>query len=304
MSKRIVIQPYKTAGADSVIWGQWYFSYDRDFHNRTAEPQPWDALTEMWMSSRVSIHPERLLSQTGVAQIADITLVGQVESPKTYFRGIGATVLSLDDWSDGANEIDVDVSVHLPPGSCAARITASMQLILGVEQEASGDRTVATRVGSRLAASGTEPFNLDPKTPLFPTEAIAFSGLLPVGVPWFTSVIYDDLDDAFYGAVRLYINTEHPGAGIVLANVDPVASIMNTALKVDVVRSLFTQVSAREGSNIDVRRYHPESVGSVLESMSASYLRSSLRDAIGMMRTDPAEFESRLQAALEYMRGV
>lgn len=304
MSKRIVIQPYKTVGVNSVIWGQWHFSYDDNFKNRLTEPPPWDAMTEMWMSCAVSIHPERLLAQTGISNITDIILVGQVESPRTYFRGIGTRALSLDDRLDGSDEIEVLVSVHLPRGSCAAQIKASLHLVLGAEQDNTQDRTVATRVGSRLAVSESEKFILDPQTPLFPTEALSFAGLLPVGVPWFTSVIYDDLDDAFYGAVRLYVNTAHPGAAIVLTSDDPMAPLVNTALKVDVVRSLFSQVSSREAGNIDVRRYRPESLGSVLESMSGSYLRSSFRDAMQMIRNDPAEFESRLQSALDYMRGA
>lgn len=300
MSKRISIQPYKTAGVDSVIWGGWKFSEDDSLSRLVDHPPAWDPVTELWITGSVKVHRGRFLAQTGLQSMTGLSLVAVVETPRSFFRGID--VQPLRELPD-QDELVADVVVHLPAGSCAPEMKASMHVILTEESQNPTDPIAPNKMGSKLAASGSETFNLDPQSPLFPTEAMAFSGLLPAGVPWYLSVIYDELDDAFYGAVRLYVNTEHPGGRAALA-ADSTDLAVRSSLRVDIVRSLFQQVSVREGFEISEKEYPGDSLGGVLSSMSSWYFRSTLKGALQLLRLDPLEFDSRLQAALEYMRGV
>lgn len=300
MSKRISIQPYKTAGDDSVIWGGWQFSGDRSLARLVTQPPAWDPMTELWITGSVKVHRGRFLAQTGLQSATGLSLVAIVETPRSFFRGTDIQPLwELPD----RDELIADVVVHLPAGPCSPDLKASMHLILTQDRLNPSNPLAPKETGARLAASALTSFNLDPQSPLFPTEAMAFSGLLPAGVPWYLSVIYDDLDDAFYGAVRLYVNTEHPGGRSALSGESAEVAV-RSSLRVDIVRSLFQQVSVREGVEVSEKEYAGDSLGGVLSSMSSWYFRSSLKSALQLLRLDPLEFESRLQASLEYMRGV
>lgn len=296
---RLVLQPYRVMGLDSVIWGEWQFFYEGS-EERFYSPPPWDSATSLWISCRVKVHLPRLLLQTGVRDAKQLLLVAQVDS-STYFRGIASTQLS--NTPQETAEKDFEVAVHLPPGSCASKISASAHILLGEIDQAMDDPTVANRIGARLASSGRKEFNLDPLAPLFPTEAMAFDGMLPIGAPWLLNVAYEDLNDAFYGAVRLFINTSHPGGRAALSS-NSGSTLLTASLKVDIVRSLFLQVAAHEGSVPANRDYEPDSVGQVLQSMSSSYFNSDFDKVVKMLRSDPIEFDARLQSSLEYMKVV
>lgn len=298
---RLVLQPYRVALDNSVIWEKWQFFYN-DSAQRFDSPPPWDSMTSLWMSRKVLVHIPRFMDQTGLSDARQLLLVGQIDSLGTYFRGID-TKSPAEDLSGPGDQLELEVAVHLPPGICSSRIIASTHIVLGGVNEHVTDVTVANRVGARLASSGGSSFNLDPLAPLFPTEAMAFDGVLPVGVPWLLNVAYEDLNDAFYGAVRLFINTSHPGGKAVLEGSES-SSLLTAALKTDIVRSLFQQVAAKEGTLPPRQEFINDSIGRVLQNLSSNYFNSTADRVIKVLQTDPVEFDARLQSSLDYMKGI
>lgn len=299
MGSKIRMMPHRTAAPSSLIWGSWSVSTGAEFQAASTYIRGWDFSTECILRAEVVIDAASLLSSTGLLTLQDVLLVAQVECSSTFFRATNSTFLT----ANGGSSHIVDVS--LPPGQCASQISASLHLVLGRDLHSQEDPTIASHIGARLASSDVTRLELGAKASLFPTEALDFSGSLPANVPWVMNVTYEDLDDAFLGAARLFVNTAHPGGRVALDDAHPNASTVRSALRVDVVRSLILQVASHERSVFDAaREYDSESIGQVVASFCKHALKADLTSVARMIVHDPIEFEARLHASFGYLQQV
>lgn len=287
--------PYRTATPASVTWGPWLVSTGAEFQPLPSELQEWDFDTACTLRGSVSVDEADLLESTGLGSVDDVVLVAQVDCPSTLLRKTASKRLI-----QGRHTMSIDV--ELLPGECAVHVSLSLHLVLGRETH-SNDPTVATQTGSRLAASDEQRIGLGGDALRFPTEALAFSGILPAAAPWILNLTYDDLDDAFLGAARLLINTNHPAGRVALDSAHQNSTIIRSALKTDIVRLLIRQVAAQESLVFDQHReYEPNSVGYVVASLCKNDLKGNLNSITRLIMDDPAEFESRLQSGLGYLQ--
>lgn len=238
-----------------------------------------------------------LLRSTGLRVLDDILLVAQVECTSTFIRTTRSLFLS------SAADSTYNVDVCLAPGQYAGQVSASLHLVLGRDLPTSQDATVASRMGARLASSDVLKLELGAKGSLFPTEALEFSGSLPSEVPWIVNVAYEDLNDAFLGAARLFVNTAHPAGLVALNDAHANAKLIRSALRVDIARSLILRVASQEKATFDGSAdFDPESIGYVVATFCKHQLKADLVSIARMIINDPIEFEARLQAGFGYLQ--
>jgi hypothetical protein len=137
----------------------------------------------------------------------------------------------------------------------------------------------------------------------FPTQALSFADAgLPSDAPWHLSLAYDEPEDAFAGAVQLFLNTDHKRIADMIGpdgDPDSVADIQGH-LSFDVARQLI--LSAVRDERLDSRTdWGEDTVGAVLEALCG---RTSRRNAVGCRAAheqDANSFETELKAQLGYM---
>lgn len=297
MPSKIRMMPHRTAAPSCLVWRPWRISTGSEFREVTTSVEGWDFSTDCTLRGEVVINAAELLRSTGLLSIEHVLLVAQVECSSTLVRTTNSLFLSEDKGSA------YTVDVRLPPGQYASQISASLHLVLGHDVPTVPDPTIASRTGARLASSEVSKLELGAKGSLFPTEALDFSGSLPSGVPWLMNLTYEDLDDAFLGAARLFVNTAHPAGRVALDNEHANAPLIRSALRVDIVRSLILQVASQERSVFDAsREFDPESIGHVIASFCKHEFKADLASVARMITSDPIEFETRMQAAFGYLQ--
>jgi hypothetical protein len=263
----------------------------------TSSIEDWDFSTESTLQGEAVINAPELLRSTGLTSLDDILLVAQVDCHATYSRTTSSLFLSPTE------NFTYKIDVRLEPGQYAGQLSASLHLVLGRELPTSQDITVPSRIGARLASSDVLKLELGTKGPLFPTEALDFAGSLPSEIPWILNLAYEDLDDAFMGAVRLFINTAHPAGMAALNDAHANSALVRSALRVDIARSLILKVALQERTTFDLsREFDAESIGHVVNSFCKHQLKADLDAIARMIASDPIEFEARLQAGFGYLR--
>lgn len=299
MPAKLRLMPHRTTTNAAVAWGAWTVSFGEEFIVLPSELTKWDFASECTLRATVSLDEQQFLETTGLSSIEDVELVAQVDCPSTYVRITEAIPLKRQDRGT------YTIEMRLAPGQYSSQILLSLHLILARDLETTVDSTVATRRGSRLGNSESMKVQLGSTVSKFPTEALPFTGALPADAPWILNITYSDLDDAFLGAARLFLNTNHPGARVALDESHPSSSIVRSALRVDVARSLILQVASRERSNTELsRKFDPNSIGYVTDALCRTELKGILASVIRLLEHEPSEFEARLQANLGYLRQV
>lgn len=297
MPSKIRMMPHRTASPACVGWGPWRISTGAEFRTLGGSIEKWDFGTESTLRGEAVIDAPELLRSTGLLSLDDILLVAQVECNSTFIRTTSSQFLS------SAEDSIYKIDVCLEPGQYAGQLSASLHLVLGRGLPTPRDITVPSRMGARLASSDVLKLELGTSGSLFPTEALDFSGSLPSGVPWILNVTYEDLDDAFMGAVRLFVNTAHPAGLVALNDEDANAKLVRSALRVDIARSLILRVASQERATFDLsREFDAESIGHVVASFCRHRLKADLDSVARMITNDPIEFQARLQAGFGYLQ--
>lgn len=297
MPTKVRMMPHRTMTSAAVAWRPWEVSFGAEFVELPAELASWDFASECTVRASAVIDEQVLLESTGLPSIEDIELVAQVECASTYVRTTESVALERRDTAE------YSVSVRLAPGCYSSQIALSLHLVLGRDLQSANNTAVAARRGSRLGSSEVTKVQLGATSSRFPTEALAFSGVLPPSAPWILNVAYDDLNDSFLGAARLLVNTNHPAGRVALDSTHANAPLVRSVLMVDVTRSLILQVAAKERAGFDLsREFDSNSIGYVVDSLCRTEMKGNLDSVIRMLGTDPSEFESRLQASFGYLQ--
>ncbi|WP_157692869.1 hypothetical protein [Pedococcus dokdonensis] len=219
-------------------------------------------------------------------------IVVTVDCPSTSRRFVSR--LGVDEYLASS---DASIDVDVPAGAVALELKMTCHVVLKGSRAAHGH--TATLSGSRLAESPTTRLVLEGDASRFPTEALSFNDLRWEPAAWSVRIDVDDMNDAFRGAVRLVLNTDHPvGAG--LAAADPKTyGALGSVVRIDIVRAIllvaFERVVGREGG---ASGFDDESFGSVARQMANDHFGMSL-EAVGEMKVaDAARFERVLQSSM------
>ncbi|MGN7246802.1 hypothetical protein ACTHQ1_03615 [Janibacter anophelis] len=185
-------------------------------------------------------------------------------------------------------------TVRIPRESVANRLEMAVQFVVMPRV----DR--AHGPGARVLAGPKKRTMLEGDGARFPTEPVSFNSMGWQPALWRVNFDFDGPDDAFAGAVRLFVNVDHPGSSSLL---DPEATggdITRAFLRLDIVRVVLTKL-AREasllGAPVASRDEDETSVVSVADQLSRQWLKLDLDEALLLVDRSPEKFELGLQAA-------
>lgn len=185
-------------------------------------------------------------------------------------------------------------SVTIPRESVAKRLEMAVQFIV-VSRASDGHG-----LGARLLVGPTKGTQLEGDGARFPTEPVSFKAMGWGPALWKVRLSFDSPEDAFAGAVRLFVNVDHPGASSLLDPQAPSGHVIRAFLRQDIVRVVLSALAreARVGSAVIAPQDDEDaaSVVGVANTLSREWLKSDVDEAIALLERSPEDFDTNLQA--------
>lgn len=256
----------------------------------------WNYVTDSTVHGRVTIDPEKVISQSGLSAddgMRRLLAVLRVDCPSTGRRYLWAKPVGVDQRA-------VDIAVEVPAGQTANDLEVRYEVVLDGPDGAAGNNRAAYLKGSRLFVSDDlYRFRLEGDSALFPVEAVKFrGGEFPVGSTWLVKFQAEDLNAPFLGSVRLFVNRDHPAAEALLG-------AENTIAQPIMIRDILLQMLMSVALNTSedaVDEFDEGSTGAALEELCATYLDVTLRGAVDLLRSDPGRVFALLQAGTDFLK--
>lgn len=187
--------------------------------------------------------------------------------------------------------VDISVRLHIPRGQAAVSLRLQCHVLVGI------DRLPGLPKGSRLAESRPTTLMLEGEGGRFPTEPVSFSQAGLTGGPWHLDVRFDDVEESFMGAVRLFVNTDLPSGEALLDPDHPRHALLQQVLRWDLMRTLLWSVALQVNPlHLPLNHEDDSSIGAVLDALCRSRWGLSLAEAVSSVQQDSAGFERRLRA--------
>lgn len=258
----------------------------------------WDYLTEMKVEARLTYDPEKLIAQSGLvgSELRRVTAIVRADCQSTGERSSGRTRIDLA-------RHDVALALEIPAGSVAEELEVRYEVVLdGPDSEATADRAAHLK-GSRLYASDRPyRFRLEGDGSLFPVEAVSFrGGEFPARSAWLIKFQGDDLSAPFMGAVRLFVNRDHP---VSKQLIDTGKGPAKSVLMRDVLLQMLVTVASRQTDDEILDVFPQGSTGAVLDELCANYLDETLQMAVNDIRESPYRVFSQLQESTDFLEGA
>ncbi len=289
---KVRIQPHLVASTRAVTWAGWHLETKDGRRELGSQLDAWDYDQALTIGTSPEIDTFELIKSTGIEDPSQIHVVVTVDCSSTSRRFLAHA--PVDQYLGGS---DRWIGVDIPRGAAALDLKMTCQLVLMADRRSSGN--AARFKGSRLTTSPTTRLVLEGEASRFPTEALSFSDLRWEPAAWSVRIDLEDLDEAFRGAVRLVLNTDHP-VGAALSSMDPrTYGALGSVLRIDIVRSvLLTAIEHISRGGKAQSGFEEESFGSVAEQMSNDHFGMGLSDIAELRATNPARFERVLQSSI------
>lgn len=296
MPREVRVLPHRPASSDSVEWGPLWLTVNGHREPAGDLVDAWDYASETVVDYDVRLDLDMVRSSTGLDETATIAVATKVDCPTALTRLTSAVPYTGEDGPV------TSISLSIPAGSVADAIVITRHLIV-LDPPSPAPDGVADRAGARLHEAPRTRVRLEGAGGRFPTEAVPFSELGLEPAAWRVDLTCESLDNAFLGAVRLIVNTEHPAAAALDAGHEAHDMIL-TALRCDVVRQLLSRLAFDNTLEVDERGYEDGSVGSVLETICDLHLGRDLPSVLELARQDAPGFEMLAQARLGFLSKV
>ena len=289
---KVRVQPHLIASPRAVHWAGWYVTTDSGRRQLGPFLDAWD----YDQSIRIGTSPEfdvgELMGSTGLDDPSQVHVVVTVDCSATSRRFVSHC--ALDHY---VNSADHYIEVEVPQGAAALELKMTCHLALAAARSSFGN--AASLKGSRLAESPTTRIALEGEASRFPTESVSFFDLRWEAAAWSMRIDMEDMNEAFRGAVRLMLNTDHP-VGAALASMDPKTyGALGSMLRIDIVRSILLAAIEQVGRRgIETADFDEESFGAVAEQISNDYFGMGLAAIAEMWVSDGARFERALQTSV------
>lgn len=294
--------PFRTASEESVEFGPPRLRLGDVFIEAGKPASTWDYLTTSTVLGSVRVDADELLRSTALTDLSGLSATMQVDCPSTGFRRI-ITLPAVEAVSHAAL-----IQMEIGPHTVAEEIEVRYGLVLEHDYRPAPSMAPYKR-GSRVYTGILSyRFLLEGDAAGFPTEAFEFGPAgYPSGAPWHLRFRVDSLEDPFMGAVRLFINTEHPASGQLLSGAP---GIHRSVLFHSVLEQLLTEVADHESNEgVDdwdeqVSASHADgSVGAVLNDLAITYLGMVLPAAMKALRADRDRSLTKLREASGLLLG-
>lgn len=281
------VLPHAVASTESIRLVRWWFRLeDGDVRELPEAIEGWDYNSRLVVGADFEINLAELSASSGLPPHA-ITAVASLDCPTVAER-----FTSRSPVVDGTQSIDVE----LPRGRGADAISVSLHLVAELSPSLESTAT-ETRTGARLFDSAPQRARLEGTGDRFPVEVIKFSSIGLEPAPWTIITDFDDLNDAFMGSVRLFVNSEHPLGAAASNPTDTGSSAL--VMQIDTMRLLISEVS-RSGMYDPTLSWSEGSVADVVGSMCTAYFNRQLDTMINLLTSDPAGFERSLYDAISF----
>lgn len=292
--------PHREASAASVEWGPWWASTGGGPRAQASGVlDGWDYATTLSLQLQPAVHEDEFLDSTGLPNLTFCDVVAMVECAHTGYRLITSHNLHHIVTTD-----EMVLELLPDPQRLAQSIRLSCHIVLGKDYDGA-DQNSASRKGARLASGRPVTIGIEGSGARFPTEAVSFRALGYEEGLW--SLHYDltDGDEQFGSAVRLYINSDHPSAGLLLEGGGPEHALVQSALETDTVRQLVAGAASEQHATFsDTNAEWAEgSVGHALQSMSQLFFGRPLEELIRLHEQDRISFERLLQSRTQLFGG-
>lgn len=289
---RVRVQPHLTASSSAIRWAGWYAAVQTERHPLGPMLEGWDYDQAIVIGSAPEIEIAELLDSTGLDIPAEIHVVITVDCAATSRRFVAH--VPVDEYVTNPAAV---LEVEIPPGSVALELKMTCHLALLASRKSKGAH--AHLKGSRLAESPTTKLILEGEASRFPTEAVSFADLRWETAAWSVRIDADDMNEAFAGSVRLFLNTDHP-VGAALASMEPKTyAALGSVLRIDIVRSTLLAAIQHVGNwGSAAIALDEDTFGAVAEQMSNDYFNMGLASVGELHATDIARFERVLQSAV------
>lgn len=281
------VLPHSVAAPEAVTLKRWWFKLeDGDVRELPDAIEGWDYNSRLVIGADFDIDLDELSASTGLPTDA-ITAVASLDCPTVAERFTGrASVV------DGHQAIEVE----LPRGRGADAISVALHLV-AARASSLDSATAETRTGARLFDSDPRRVRIEGTGDRFPVEVVRFSSIGLEFAPWTIIMDFDDLNDAFMGSVRLFVNSEHP-LGAAASNPSRTESSAYI-MQIDTMRLLITEI-AQSGMYDPTSSWDEGSVADVVGSMCTAYFNRQLDTVITLLTSDPAGFERLLYDAISF----
>lgn len=294
--------PHREAPDNSVTTTQWQLVLNGQSIPSVVEAMDWDYSSRLEARCTVTIHPEQFIAGTRLDSLDQTRLVCILDCPQAMVRQTKTFSVS---------DLDSQHRWHphftMEPGTMAGDVVLKIVVILGESRDDCGNFS-ASHAGSLLWESAPQRVQLEGQGGRFPTESVSFKAMgyaaaEHLSAPWRLNFSFVSEDDSFLGAVRLFINTDHPAAEILGNANDPRFGMLTSMLEADIVGWCVAELAQREDLLIDDDAAPTTVIGAV-EAMTDTWLDMTLNDALERYRQSPADFEAILRHRTNYLHGL
>ena len=292
------VLPYRTVREDRVVWGPWWRVTDDGVHHPLTERlEAWDYAQSIFLSCDVGVDTAGALEDAGLGSDALLGVAALWDCPSAMERGASDVAV---DGGPGEDHWKGKLSLTIPPGAVAHHLIIERQLVL-LQPGAPTAGLTAHRRAARLGPSTRDRVVLEGTGGRFPIDPVDFTELGREPAAWALEISYEDPNDAFLGAVRLLVNTQHPAGRALLESTDPQ---LVSVLRYDLLRKLLVAATDDLDSFRGPAGWDEDSLGGVLADMCSRLLGVDLDTALARMDADPLEFDTTLQARVGFLESV
>lgn len=259
----------------------------------------WDYASTLRIRSETTIDLPLIHEGCRTADDARYELIAIWDCAATGERAVGARTPIR-----GAGAIALVSEFEIPPGLIAGSLRLERQVVL-TSPSLDGDPLSPSVPGAIVLwerHQDAQTVDLEGAAGRFPVEAINFAENGMPDAAWWLSVAYDDPNDSFLGAVRLYINSGHPAiSGLLGRPSEETSQYTVSLLRWDAVRRLLYHTVNDDRMLAD--RFEEGSVGEVVRGIARGVLQSGdLASLYSLVRSDPDRFEQLVQAKVGLLR--
>lgn len=254
-----------------------------------------DADGRLTLAADLRVSVDMLRGECGLDPDAPLLIYGAWRSEGALQQGAGDRI----ELQARATHQDVRLSMTLEGARLHGKVQLAIRVILGATRPR--QPVTAWRAGSVLWEQVT---TLDVgQAERFPTVLVPFaegSQVRPAGALWSLDLDTSDLSLPAIGGLVMYVNADHPAAGLLRGEVRTAAARgLQAALKLDLARLLVRIALTHDEFLTSDRKWPAGSVGEVLtRNLKAAFPRTPIAVLAGQFKHEPAAIEARLQDRL------
>jgi hypothetical protein len=252
----------------------------------------WEPGTDLHLVRTAVVDPALVRRASGLPEDAVLRMGVAWHCTGTTLRGRG-TVVTLPT----SGEVRIPLELRIQGRDLAGSLRVRSMLVLGGRLPPAPLR--ARRPGT-LLWEDIHDVVLEGGGARFPMEVISFSQSswrLPNHAAWALEWDREDLELPLLGALRLYLNADHPAVSAALAKpTDPASTTLIAALHHDVARQLVVGALLSDEFVERTEKWPAESVGEVIHKLLSNRFKGdSPQDLRERLRQEPSQFEATLQ---------